>query len=225
MAIPNRILNHINELITYLVKISLADDQCFAFQRPDRRSDRDIVQVTFAGAEHVSIALRDRSYKEIYQHLKQERAYNLKMLDGALIQMMYAFAGEMLQRHRLAFFPAPHLEEFQNNPDIYQDDEIYADVIAKNIVPFPVRFDYDARDGNYQEFVHPKSHLTLGQYEHCRIPVTSPMMPGRFIDFILRNFYHTASARYADGLPAQGGSFAESILPAERNVVHIVVPA
>ena len=221
MTTPNQIVDHINELITYLVKISLADDQCFAFQR----SERDIVQVTFAGAEHVSFALRDRSYKDIYQHLRQDRAYNVKMLDGALIQMMYAFANGTLQRHRLAFFPAPHLEEFQNNPDIYQDDEIYADVIAKNIVPFPVRFDYDARDSHYQELVHPKSHLTLGQYEHCRIPVTAPMMPSRFVDFILRNFYHTASERYADGLPAPSGSFAESILPAERDVVHIVVPA
>lgn len=221
MPTPNQIVGHINELITYLVKISLADDQCFAFQR----SERDIVQVTFVGAEHVSIALRDRSYKDIYQHLRQERAYNVKMLDGALIQVMYAFADGALQRHRLAFFPAPHLEEFQNNPDIYQDDEIHADVIAKNIVPFPVRFDYDARDSHHQELVHPKSHLTLGQYEHCRIPVTAPMMPSRFIDFILRNFYHTDSIRYADGLPAQGGSFAESILPTERDVVHMVVPA
>ena len=221
MTTPNQIVDHINELISYLVRISLADDQCFAFQR----SDRDRVQVTFAGAEHLLIALKDRPYRDIYQHLKQERGYNIKMLDGALVQMMYAFADETLQRHRLAFFPAPHLEEFQNNPDIYQDDEIYADVIAKNIVPFPVRFDYDARDSSYQELLHPKSHLTLGQYEHCRIPVTAPMMPSRFIDFILRNFYHTESERYADRLPTQSGSFAESILPAERDVVHLVVPA
>ena len=219
MTTPNQIVKQINELIKYLVEISLADDQCFAFQRPGK----DIVQVTFDGAEHVSIALKDRYYEEIYQHLKQDRAYNVKMLDGALIQMMYAFANGTLQRHRLTFFPAPHLEEFQNNPDIYQEDEIYADVIAKNIVPFPVRFDYDA--DHYQELVHPKSHLTLGQYEHCRIPVTAPMMPGRFIEFILRNFYHTASVRYTDKLPAQRGSFAESILPAERDVVHMVVPA
>ena len=147
------------------------------------------------------------------------------MLDGALIQMMYAFADGTLQRHRLAFFPAPHLEEFQNNPDIYQDDEIYADVIAKNIVPFPVRFDYDVRSESHPELVHPKSHLSLGQYEHCRIPVTAPMTPFWFIDFILRNFYHVASRRYADGLPAQDGSFDESISPAERGIVHIVVPA
>ena len=98
------------------------------------------------------------------------------------------------------------------------EDEIYADVIARNIVPFPVRFDYDGRDGIHEELAHPKSHLTLGQYENCRIPVTSPMTPFWFVDFILRNFYHTAFGRYADKLPPCGDSFGESILPAERGV-------
>ena len=222
MPTLSQIEKQINELIKYLVEESLTNAQYFAFQRLSRDG---FSEVTFQNAEHLSIALKNLPYEEVYKHLVQREAYNVKMLDGALIQMMYAFADETLQRHRLAFFPAPHLEEFQNNPDIYQDDEIYADVIAKNIVPFPVRFDYDARDSHYQEVVHPKSHLTLGQYEHCRIPVTAPMTPFWFIDFILRNFYHTASVRYTDRLPVQDGSFAESILPAERDVVHMVVPA
>ena len=221
MPSTSDIEKQINDLITYLVKISLADDQCFAFQRAARDNS---VQVTFAGSEHVSIALRNLPYDEIYSRLEQERAYNVKMLDGALVQMMYLFADETLQRHRLAFFPSPHLEEFQNNPDIYQEDEMYADVVARNIVPFPVRFDYDAQEA-YQEFAHPKSHLTLGQYQNCRIPVTAPMTPFWFIDFVLRNFYHTVYARQADALPIWDDSFAESIRPAERDVVHVMVPA
>ena len=221
MPSPRDIERQINDLITYLVKISLADDQCFAFQRSGRDNS---VQVTFIGSEHISIALRNLPYDDIYRRLVRERAYNVKMLDGALVQMMYMFADETLQRHRLAFFPAPHLEEFQNNPDIYQDDDMYADVVARNIVPFPVRFDYDVQE-EHQEFAHPKAHLTLGQYQNCRIPVTAPMVPFRFIDFILRNFYHTAFARQVDGLPVRNGSFAESMRPAERDVVHVVVPA
>jgi hypothetical protein len=57
------------------------------------------------------------------------------------------------------------LEEFQNNPDVYLEDELYADVIAKCNVPF--------------------SYLTLGHYENCRIPVTAPLTPHWSIDFIL----------------------------------------
>ena len=222
MLTPNEIEEQINKLIGYLVKISLSNIQYYAFQR---QGSGNVVEITFDNAGHVPIALKDLPYNEIYKRLVEADAYNVKMLDGALIQMMYAFSNGMLQSHRLAFFPAPHLEEYQNNPDVYRDDEIYADVIAKNIVPFPVRFDYNAQDSLHQTLVHPKSHLTLGQYENCRIPVTAPMTPLWFIDFILRNFYNTADEQYTDGLFAQSGSFAESIHPDERDVVHMVVPA
>lgn len=222
MLTPSQIKNQIDKLIRYLVEVGLADDQCPAFQRS---IGSKVKEVTFVGSEHVSTTLKDWGYNEIYQHLIQNRAYNVKMLDGALLQMMYIFGDRTLQRHRLAFFSAPHIEEFQNNPEVYLEDEIYADVVAKNIVPFPLRFDYDARDGHHQELVHPKSHLSLGQYENCRIPVSAPMTPFWFVDFILRNFYHTAFSQYADRLPASGSAFSETILPSEQAVVHIVSPA
>ena len=91
-------------------------------------------------------------------------------------------------------------------------------------MPFPVRFDYDARIDR-GEAAHPLSHLTLGQYRNCRIPVSAPVTPSRFVDFILRNFYHTAFIRYADRLPTATWSFAETIRPDERSVAHVVVPA
>ena len=218
---PQQTLRQINALIVYLVDRGLADAQYFAFQRS---VGRELVQVSFPGAEHVSVALRNRAYDEIYQHLREVRAFNVKMLDGALVQMMYLFADGVVQRHRLAFFPAPHLEEFQNNQEIYLDDEIDADVVARNVVPFPVRFDYDARVDR-RDAAHPLSHLTLGQYRNCRIPVSAPVTPSRFVDFILRNFYHTAFMRYADRLPTGAWSFAETIRPDERGVAHVVVPA
>lgn len=220
MPSPNQIESQINKLIGYLVEIGLADDQRRTFQKT---VDGNLRQVTFEGSEHVQFALKNRSYDEIYQHLVQERAYNVKMLDGALIQMMYTFTVGTLQRHRLAFFSAPHLENFQNDPEIYLEDERYADVVAKNIVPFPLRFDYHDHDG-HQELAHPKSHLTLGQYKNCRIPVTAPMAPFWFIDFILRSFYHTAFERYAEQLPRHSENFDRSILPDEEAVVHVAIP-
>ena len=220
MPTSKETLNEINALIVYLVDAGLADAQYFAHLRS---IGSDSVLISFGGARHIAVALRDRGYDEIYQHLLQERAYNVKMLDGALIQMTYSFVDETVERHRLAFFPAPHLEEYQNNPEIYESDEIYADVVARNIVPFPVRFDYDA-GGSGGMFAHPLSHLTLGQYQNCRIPVNAPLTPMRFMDFILRNFYHTAFVLYADELPGGSGSFGDTIRPEERKVVHVVVP-
>ena len=220
MPTPNRIRDQINERIKCLVAVGLADDQLYAF----RRQKGTLVEITFSTADRVSTALKNLGYEEVYRALAQVRAFNIKMLDGALIQMMYEFSGNALQRHRLAFFPAPHLDEFQASPDVYLDDKIEGDVVARNIVPCPVRYDYDGRDGRPEELVHPRSHLTLGQYEHCRIPVSAPVTPHWFIDFILRNFYDTPDRRYADEMPAGPGGFAESILPAERRLIHVMIP-
>jgi hypothetical protein len=222
MSTINQVVADINALIAALVEVGLAGDQNFAFQRPSREGRRE---VTFPKSEYVSVALKNLGYSEIYALLAQERAYNAKMPDGAIVQMSYEFKGESLIRHRLAFFPSPSLEEFQNNPELYLEDELYADVVARNLVPLPVRFDYDDRDAVHQELTHPKSHLTLGQYENCRIPVTSPVPPSWFMDFILRNFYHTAFQRYCDDLPECGGVFERSIRPSEQDVVHVVIPS
>lgn len=75
--------------------------------------------------------------------------------------MTYAFQGEALTGHRLAFFPAPFLEEFQNSPEVYLEDDIFADIVARNVVPFPLRFDFDVRDFDESVFAHPRCHLTL----------------------------------------------------------------
>ena len=227
MPTANQVKDQINSLLGYLIEAGLTNDEYAAFQRSKPGA---LVQVTFENDAHVSIALRNLPYGEIYRRLAEARAYNARMRDGALIQMMYEFSGSVLQRHRLAFFPAPHLADFQDNPDVYPEDASYNNLIAKsdvakNTVPFPVRFDYDVQEGLHQELVHPKSHLTLGQYEDCRVPVTTPVTPFWFINFILRNFYHSTFKRHAHKLPAPGGSFAESIHPAERGVVHVVVPA
>ena len=221
MSSPNQVREQINKLVTFLVEKGLSNDQNFAFPK---KSKGETVQIIFPGREHLSAASKDRNYREIYRDMAKERAYNAKMLDGALIQMTYEFISTSLQRHRLAFFPSPILGEFQQDPDIYLDDEIYGDITSRNIVPSPLRFDYDSREGKYKDLIHPKSHFSLGQYPNCRIPVTSPMTPVRFVDFVLRNFYDTKENRYADDLPRDNCSFAESIFLAERNIVHIVVP-
>ena len=212
----------IEGIVRCLIETSLADDQTFPYLDG---SPTGLASVTFPGAEFVSIALRDRAYDEIYAELVESRAYVIKMLDGALIQMMYQFFQGTLTSHRLAFFPSPYLDDFQSNSEIYLTDELYADVVARNIVHTPMRFDYDSEELGNQKLPHPKSHLTLGQYENCRIPVSRPLTPLRFADFLLRNFYHTAHERYANKLPVFGVGFDESINSAERGLCHMVIPA
>ena len=221
MPTLSAIKQQINRLVLHLVEAGLSSDQRICFQKS---SAGNFMEITFPGAEHVSVAMKDMYYIDIYDHFAKERAYNIKMMDGAILQMMYMFDGPDLERHRLAFLPSPHLEKFQNHPEIYLEDEIYADIIAKGLVPFPIRFDYDTREEGYKELEHPKSHLSLGQYENCRIPVSSPLTPFHFIEFILRNFYHTLHQKYSHHLLSFSDTFSETIMPAEKRVIHLQVP-
>ncbi len=222
MPTPNDVKRQIDDIVRYAIERSLADDQTFAYLNGDIRNS---AEVTFPGAELIGVALKNVPYEEIYLELAENRVFNIKMLDGALIQMMYQFSQGTLFSHRLAFFPSPFLEQFQNYPDIYLDDEVYADIVAKNIVHVPIRFDYDARDSRHVELSHPKSHFTLGQHENCRIPVSAPLTPIQFFDFLIRNFYDTAHNKYIDELPTFSGRFAVSISSGEQGVVHIVIPS
>ena len=117
-----------------------SDDQNFPFLDD---THRPVLRVSFPGADHISSAMRDRPYEQIYRDLAESRAYNIKMLDGALVQMTYQFVQRDLLNHRLAFFPSPSLREFENDPESYLYDELYADVVAESIVHVPMRFDYD----------------------------------------------------------------------------------
>ncbi len=138
---------------------------------------------------------------------------------GALVQMMYTFKGNTLIYHRLAFFPSPYFEDFQNEPESYELDEIYTDIIAKNIIPFPLRFDF--HPDMHQEIEHPKSHLTLGQFKNCRIPVAFPLSPYVFISFILRNFYNTAFRKFTDKLSLPLILLQGTITSNEKKILHM----
>lgn len=220
---PLSIKDRINELASKLIELGLSDDQNVALLKKTAKAE---IKIGFPGESAISIALKDRDYEEVYQELVEARAYNMKLLDGAMVQMMYEFRDGTLLRHRLAFFPSPRLIPFQEEPDLYLQDTLFAEIVSRRIVPFPFRFDFDAREGIFEELVHPKCHLTLGQYENCRIPVTAPLTPRWFIDFILRNFYHKAFYRYAEKLPVHSSLlFDTSISAEERRIVHIFAPA
>lgn len=212
------VYSQINTITQKLIAVGLSVKQKF----PSCKSiGRDSYEIAYSGMQDLSVVLRNVEYAEVYQELDASGNYNVKMVDGALIQLLYTYKGSALSSHRLAFFPSPLLPDFQNEPEIYEEDEIYADIIAKNILPVPVRFDYDPE--NYKELDHPKCHLTLGQFKNCRIPVRSPITPSAFIAFILRSFYHTAFRKFTDELNFSSSLFDETISPMEKKIIHLAI--
>jgi hypothetical protein len=85
-----------------------------------------------------------------------------------------------------------------------------------------IRFDFCSDSKKFVEVDHPYSHLTLGQFANCRIPVCSPVGPLLFAGFILRNFYNTAFRKYSERIPGSSVAFHKTITAKEKEIPHLV---
>lgn len=225
MLTAQKIYNHIKRLTSDIIKTGLCDDQNF----PSIKGNSDKIKEIGVNSYNSSIFLKSIPYKDMYLELCKQRMFNMKMLDGALVQMQYRFRKNKIESHRLAFFPAPDLEIFQNEPEIYMEDEIYSDILDRRVVSVPLRFDFDdGEDDNGRKIscpiVHPVSHLTIGQYKNCRIPVSSALTPHQFLKFIIMNFYNTAYIQYSNQFYEPKDCFDLTIYPEERKIMNICTP-
>lgn len=216
---PKNILKQIQQLTVDVIEAGICDAENFPSLT---QSPRGISEIGISSVDN-SIFLKNIPYSEMYFELLKRKNYNFKMIDGALISLLYRFQNNDIVAHRLSFFPAPNLEVFQNEPELYLEDEIYLEFLDKRIVTVPLRFDFDSGDA-FVPVEHPKSHLTLGQYENCRIPVSSAVSPYQFMEFILRNFYHTAQNKSCIHLTKYTDKFEKSIDSEEETLVHICTP-
>lgn len=218
MLKPRDIYGQVTALTTGLIESGLCDAQNF----PSMITyPYNVTEIGVANKDY-SIFLKSITYSEMYQAVLEKKVYNIKMIDGALLTLLYRFSNDQLVAHRLSYFPAPDLIAFQNEPELYTEDELYVDILDRRIVTVPIRFDYDYDDSVCRPIEHPASHLTLGQYKNCRIPVSSALTPYQFISFITTNFYHSANIH--SSLQEFKDKFDESIFPEERKLVHINTP-
>jgi hypothetical protein len=217
---PLEVYQDLKSSITIAIAAGLSDDQRYPTLQNTGRYEQEI---RIEGAPELSSSLRDSSYNAIYETLLKARAFNLKMIDGALVQMMYCFKKREITSHRLAYFPCPDLHSYDLNPTIYEDDELFGDVVSEQHVRFPLRFDFSASLSEFIDVEHPMSHLTLGHYKNCRIPVNGPLTPTRFMMFLIRNFYYPANSRTVFPEAARRQQFPETISRLERDIAHLVV--
>lgn len=173
-----------------------------------------------------SAALDNIPYDELYRSLDTKQAFLIKLIDGGLMQFDYCFDqyGRRLEKHRLAYLPAPHLDPYMSLEHDYWEGRAFLEVVGHQVVPVPVRMDFDGRPDVAVSVSHPAAHLTLGQYKHCRIPLSSPMLPIAFAAFIGTHFYSQPGASGFSSLGSSiPGNFAESITEEERQMTHVRV--
>lgn len=213
---PADVITSISHITSELIRNGLSDAQNY----PSKTKNGSQTSINYSGFKDVSIALKNVSYSEIYKHMEKERQFNIKMLDGGLLQLLYTFEKNSLIKHRLCYFPSPSFETFQNEPDIYLDEsQIYADVTQRSILPVPMRFDFSPADAEPVD--HPASHLTLGQYKNCRIPVNSPLCPSTFVNFVIKSFYF--NAKYKMPKIFDQKQFEATLHDAEKTMVRIAI--
>jgi len=171
-----------------------------------------------------TIALKNLPYQDIYSELERQNQYHFKLPDGALMLFQYMFdASDTLIKHRLAYFPCPTLPSPEEAPELYDNDEIYGDIILHRIVRFPIRFDFDP--ANYKPSYHAHSHMTLGQFDNCRVPASHPFSPNAFLLFIVRNFYFKLYRKHQNTFEKKGRSCnsQQCITDTERRLTCLFV--
>lgn len=215
---PEGVRKQISEFIERLIAASISAKQFFpSIRRADGGS------ILIGSRSSTSIALRDIPYDEVYKEVDANNAYDVRLIDGGLLAFQYWFSeSEELLQHRLVYFPSPALPTIDDSPALYERDELYGDIVARRLVRFPIRFDY--APAQQADMVHPACHMTLGQYENCRIPVVGPLTPNSFGMFIVRNFYCRAYTRNKNTFDRRPSLLAaiETISVAERRLSHVV---
>lgn len=216
---PESILAQFRDIYSRMISSGLSVKQFYPSDRTSRGGERSI-----GAMPSTAIALRDVAYELIYDELDTHDAYHIKLPDGGLILFQYTFNGDgRIAKHRLAFFPSSVLPTAEEAPCLYENDELFADIMLNRLVRFPIRFDFDP--ASHQDVLHPQCHLTLGQFENCRIPVAGPIMPNTFVMFLLRNFYFRSYFKNKNLFDKRMklGSPLLTITEAERKIAHIVM--
>jgi len=213
------LLRELGELTGHLIEIGIVDAQNYS---TIQQLSGNTWTVSQAGTQ-LNLALKKRPYEEIYLELLSGSSFTLLLLDGALMQFSYEGSGEEVVRHRLAYLPSPTLLPYQNDPELYLREFHFVDIVGHQVVPVPVRFDFDAREDVARDLVHPVSHLTLGQYQHCRVPVSRPASPREFAEFIVHSFYSTPEMPRLNLKPHVLG-LRPTITANELKTLHFSIP-
>ena len=146
--------------------------------------------------------------------------YSAILFDGSLIQISYDFDYSELVGHRLLYFPCPFDldSELLLTLPLVDVIDFYRDGEAANVrLRAPIRFDYDPYSNSDG---HPASHLTF-QWSHARIPVMSPITPGRFIQFVFMNFYPAMWNVHSFIQEWPRHKVERTITPEERGVLYL----
>ncbi|MGE8451693.1 MAG: DUF2290 domain-containing protein [Pseudomonadales bacterium] len=222
MTLLSSIEKSTSSIIRALIEKGLAEQ----FTMPSVASNNKFTgDIGFASGVDIAWAMKDQPYTELYTELIRRQQFHAVLPDGGALQFLYKVRLNKIAKHRLAFYPNPNLKPFDTDALRYLQDSVWGHVVSEFQMPVVVRLDYENSSDSYKAIQHSASHLTLGQYPNCRIPVSSPFTPWAFTELILRNFYSKAFEPLSRADIHKCVSFEECLMPEEMNHLHLRLPA
>ena len=179
-----RLINEIENVLRTLHNVRIV---YFPNAVVEKRLDQHTMRVTWSSWTP-GYLFREETTINNYQNWIKSSAYSALLYDGSFIQFSYDLRRAEMVDHRLVYYPCPF------NLDTNMLDELgIIETVQHHVeqpivdvrLSSPIRFDYDIDN---KAVGHPASHLTIVSLG-CRIPVYGPISPGRFIKFVLMNFY------------------------------------
>lgn len=155
----------------FMLRQGLADDTRLALEvRPGREGTLKLQSPYWAEAPK---SITSVPYPDYYETIRLARSYDLRLLDGALIQLQYEFdAKRNLRRSVQRFLPAPDLLPYQTSPDLYLRDDR--------------QFERGDEFDLHRRFDH---HLSFGHGVHFCLGAALARLEGRVaLDEVLHRF-------------------------------------
>lgn len=218
--IPRLIFEEVRAITLHLLDIGLADDY-----RMPKLSDGPggLARITTAPPVN-STVLDDGEYRELYDSQVEQGAFNFAFPDLAICQMSYEFQSGNLVRHRLSYLPSPDLSPYLSDPKPYLYGLRFAEIVGSQVLAVPIRFDFDARPGVARAVEHPVAHISLGQFKNSRIPVSGPVSPAAFLNFVVRCFYTSPDHPRHSYVREPSNHFARTLHEDEQHDTWVSVP-
>lgn len=151
----------------------------------------EVVEITHENKSNESNILYDRHLpiEKIMNILLENKEYNLLLYDRSIIKYQFTISNGKICKERLIFIKKHNYlwtKDEINKKDI---DDFGIDWFQEEAsIPIVIRIDYD--DENYEDIIHPITHMTLSNYEECRIPMMGAVTLYNFMNFVLNFFYN-----------------------------------
>lgn len=168
-------------------------------------------------------------YEKKHLGMILDRNFSFLMIDNSIVQCVYRFENFKLTYQKMAFYQSPFKMPYESHYQYYdQGEEDMVDGALKELGEIvSLRFDHEPR--HFKEVEHPNTHLHVGAYRNCRIPVNRPISAIIFFKMVIRNFYSISHDSFALFLDKNKGflkqeKYRESITKLENEYIHINVP-